>query len=90
MRKQEENEMEVRIGNRAHAVLDRHHAFKARLIEELQTEGFANICFIEEPSTEGVLEIKCLGGREVVVPEAAFNNPATPRAIINDLAMAMK
>ena len=41
--------MEVRIGHRAHVVLDRNHAFKERLIKELATQKFANICFIEGP-----------------------------------------
>ncbi len=82
--------MEVKIGHRAHAVLDRNHQFKAELIEALTTQKFANVCFIEEPGTDGNLEIKCLGGRGVVVPETLFSNPGAPGLILSDLAMGMK
>jgi hypothetical protein len=82
--------MEVRIGHGAHAVLDRNHAFKERLIEELATQKFANVCFIEEPRSAGGLEIKCLGGEEVVIPESAFNTPGIPARIIDELSTRMK
>jgi hypothetical protein len=82
--------MEVRIGPRARAVLERNHTFTAELIEALANQNFAAICFIDEPSTAGMLEIKCLGGQEVVVPESAFNTPGVPRRIVNELATRIK
>jgi hypothetical protein len=82
--------MEVRIGHRAHVVLDRNHAFKERLIQELATQKFANICFIEGPRSAGGLEIKCLGGDEIVVPESSFNTPGIPARIIDELSIRMK
>jgi len=82
--------MEVRIGHRAHAVLERNHAFRQRLIEELAEQRFANVCFIEEPGSDGDLEIKCLGGEEVVVPESCFNTPGISGRIIDELSIRMK
>jgi hypothetical protein len=82
--------MEVRIGHRARQVLDRNHAFKDKLIEELATERFANVCFIEEPGRDEGLEIKCLGGEAVVVPESSFNMPGIPRWIIDELSIRIK
>ena len=82
--------MEVRIGHRAHGVLDRNHAFKEKLIAELTTQNFANVCFIEEPGTDSGLEMKCLGGESGVVPESSFNTPGTPRRIIDELSIRMK
>jgi hypothetical protein len=82
--------MEVRIGHGAHAVLERNHAFKQRLIEELATQKFANICFIEGPAGADSLEIKCLGGDEVVVPESSFSTPGIPARIVDELTARMK
>ncbi len=82
--------MEVKIGHRAHAVLNRNHEFKRKLIDELTTQQFANLCFIEGPGRDGFLEIKCLGGEGVLIPESSFNSPGTLADIIGGLTLRMK
>ncbi len=82
--------MEVKIGHGAHAVLERNHAFKESLLGELEEQKFANICFIEGPATADSLEIKCLGGDGIVVPESSFATPGIPSRIIDELTARMK
>jgi hypothetical protein len=82
--------MEIRIGRGAEQVLDRHPGFKIELLDELKTQQFAYVCFIEEFESKGALEIKCLGGQGIVVPETSFHLPGTLARITTGLASAIK
>lgn len=84
--------MEIRIGFSAEKVLDRHPGFKTQLLDELKTQRFAYVCFIEEFATPRMpsVEIKCLGGQGLVVPEAAFDLPGTLARITSGLASGIK
>lgn len=84
--------MEIRIAAGAERVLDRNPRFKTALLEELRSQRFAYVCFIERTGTEETskLEIKCLGGDGILVPEEAFHSPGTLERITTGLEFSMK
>lgn len=84
--------MEIKIAPRAEQVLDRNPRFKTKLLEELKTQRFAFVCFIDQSGagTNAKLEIRCLGGEGVLVPETAFNSPGTLERITSGLEFSMK
>ena len=84
--------MEIKIAPSAEMVLDRNPRFKTELLEELKTQRFAYICFIDKmgAGASSKIEIKCLGGEGVLVPETAFNAPGTLERITSGLESGMK
>lgn len=84
--------MEIKIAPNAEQVLDRNPRFKNELLEELKTQSFAYICFIDQSGrgANAKLEIRCLGGEGVLVPETAFGAPGTLDRITSGLEFGMK
>ncbi|MBM4073521.1 MAG: hypothetical protein FJ271_32050 [Planctomycetes bacterium] len=84
--------MEIKIAPSAEPVLDRNPRFKTELIEGLKTQRFAYICFISQSGkgANSKLEIRCLGGDGVLVPETAFDAPGTLERITSGLECSMK
>lgn len=84
--------MEIKIAPSAELVLDRNPRFKSELLDELKTQRFAYICFIDRmgAGANAKLEIRCLGGEGVLVPETAFNAPGTLERITSGLEFSMK